>query len=1044
MTRISTPRRRFNFANDDLETPDTPPVAPEYDNSLSDLPIDEAHFLDANFRAWILGENGLDHISTDDGDFFTGEQRWNVTVIDCCGQGIRSLAGIEYFPNLEWLFCGRVLTEYVPEYAFMRYVSNPIVSLDVSCNPKLTLLYANYCKLESIDLSQNPALTHLNLFYNELTELDLSNNPLLEVLAFDVNNISAFDPSILPNLRILHCGFTTLTALDLSGRTELTELRCHNNDKLETLNINDCANLISTESSIHDCYALRELRMRNSKLSEIPINIDNLQILDCGNNAQYTSLNLSDYRHLRELYCDNCNLYRLDLSMNREITILNCSQNHLKQLNFTLLPGSEEYGGEFYGHDQSAVCASGMEPEGDVFTFDMANLVSSDHLDRILGVDGAAYDPDTGIATFAEAADTIVYTYRTQPESATFPLELTVTVTLNVEMPDLPEGAIPIDAGHFPDANFRAWILKSLTPYYTEDAFGRQYLTDTRYDAIYFGMDGWGVASLEGLQYFPNAFSLMCGEGHRQDDDGDWIWHAGALTEVDFSQNPNLVEVYLNGNQLEEIDVSCLPILQWLGVKDNRLTTIDVSTNYNLAALYCGGNNLTSIALPGQTVSIYPLMRSEQQEGRLTRLECDCNALTELDLSMQTELKEISCENNDLTTLNLSENEHIGLLDCDDDVAITLPEGMSICAQMTINEGEKTYQCTPLAAAVDKITGKDGVTDPGEVQSAYITVLEDMTGPALEFAEDQQKTVVIDLNGHTNTAESEPALITYENDVTVINGEIVVNPTPTPEFRTQALALEGRIGLIFYLDLSGLSADEKEASYMTFAITGADPVSADPVPFDANNTNGAGTYYDFTCYVASIQMADTITATFHYGDGLTVEKDYSIAEYIESFEESVENGVYNEDDDEELIALVHALADYGHYMQLYLADAKDLPLGAGEDAYMPMDTFYNDDYDPDDVADCLTEDFTIDVSCSDTNIKSLNYTVAFESETTLRLIFKPASGFTGDLYVDAGNGDTAVPLKSKRWTVEIPNIRRICSEKRMISRHGPITPGPPA
>ncbi|MBR4905288.1 MAG: hypothetical protein IKZ44_00355, partial [Clostridia bacterium] len=46
-----------------------------------------------------------------------------------------------------------------------------------------------------------------------------------------------------------------------------------------------------------------------------------------------------------------------------------------------------------------------------------------------------------------------------------------------------------------------------------------------------------------------------------------------------------------------------------------------------------------------------------------------------------------------------------------------------------------------------------------------------------------------------------------------------------PEFKTHALALEGKIGLIFFMDLSGLTDDEKAESYMTFDITGNGTVS---------------------------------------------------------------------------------------------------------------------------------------------------------------------------------------------------------------------------
>ena len=1027
------PATAFNFASDDIwfsgdelfiPDPSEWPEAPAYEDGLDGVPIDEAHFPDANFREWILRK--MDHETFTDEEtgeetyLLTDEQRWNVTVIDCRGRHIESLAGIEYFPNLEWLYCGRMLTEYVPEYAFWLYASNPITELDLSGNPKLTRLCANYCKLPSIDLSRNPGLTHLNLFCNELTELDLSGNPNIEKLNITVNDIAQIDLSVLPNLKEFCCGFTKLVDVDLSGRDEMIAVQCHNIDTLETLNLNGCANLNPEGCSIHDNYALRELRCRSCGLSEIPGNISNLEILDCGGNPQFTSLDMADLRELRELYCDNCSLYRLELSMNKKITILSCSYNHLKELQVALVPGSTpDYGGDFYAIGQTAVCAAGMEPDGNAFAFDMRNLVAEENLDRIMSVENAVYDSETGIAAFDTEADTLVYHYNalsgTEASSMPGSLDMPVTVTLNVEMPALPEGAIPIDKEHFPDDNFRNWILKTLTPYYTEDAFGRKYLTDEREGALYFDLTGLEVASIEGLKYFPNAFGLFLGDGYRQDENGDWVWHSNYLTEVDLSQNKNLGEVHLNHNQLTELDVSGLPRLQWLNCSDNQLSVIDVSHNANLAVLWCGGNGTHTLNLPNGYVHVYPNMRGEGEEqmNQLARVECDGNQLTALDLSGLPVLKELSCENNELTVLDLSDSNGFGLLDCDDDVDITLPEGMTFRAQMVVNDGEATYRCTSLAAAIDKITGRDGITDLGEVQSAYITLFGDQEGHALVFAADQYKTVVIDLNGHTYTSWDDPALVEYDNNVTVINGEIVVRKVPS--FASHTLVLSGKIGVNFFMELPEIDGVDYADSYMTFAISGGGSVSDDPVPYDANFISQTNGYYGFTCYVTSIQMADTITATFHYGDGLTVSGEYSVKQYIESFD------TYMDSFDQATINLVHALADFGHYVQLFLSDARNWTIGTDDDQFAEMSKFYQDSYDTDAIKTAVADYAIGKTLCSD--ITKVSYTLLTDSDTAIYLYFKPAADYSGS-FTATVNGESAAATKQKdgRYLVTIPNI----------------------
>ncbi len=44
-----------------------------------------------------------------------------------------------------------------------------------------------------------------------------------------------------------------------------------------------------------------------------------------------------------------------------------------------------------------------------------------------------------------------------------------------------------------------------------------------------------------------------------------------------------------------------------------------------------------------------------------------------------------------------------------------------------------------------------------------------------------------------------------------------------------------------------------------------------------------GTYYGFSCHLTSIQMADPITATLHYGNDLTVEHTYKLTDYFDKY-----------------------------------------------------------------------------------------------------------------------------------------------------------------
>ena len=68
-------------------------------------------------------------------------------------------------------------------------------------------------------------------------------------------------------------------------------------------------------------------------------------------------------------------------------------------------------------------------------------------------------------------------------------------------------------------------------------------------------------------------------------------------------------------------------------------------------------------------------------------------------------------------------------------------------------------------------------------------------------------------------------------------------------------------------------------------------------------------------------MADTITAVFHYGDDETITKTYSVLDYINSIDKNAANY------DETTLALIHSIADYGHYSQPFLSAANNWTVG---------------------------------------------------------------------------------------------------------------------
>ena len=187
-----------------------------------------------------------------------------------------------------------------------------------------------------------------------------------------------------------------------------------------------------------------------------------------------------------------------------------------------------------------------------------------------------------------------------------------------------------------------------------------------------------------------------------------------------------------------------------------------------------------------------------------------------------------------------------------------------------------------------------------------------------------------------DNADADPSrFLTSAGYAAILNGDGEAELVDAPVFRTHSLLLDGAIGVRFFMELPKLKGVDWTQSSMEFAVSGRGAKTTVD-PFDPEDTNAAGTYYAFTCYVSSIQMADTITATFHYvvgGKERSISQDYSIAQYVTDFEKVASSF------DEETVNLVHAMADYGHYVQPHLSNVNSWKIGT-DYAEMPSVTTF--------------------------------------------------------------------------------------------------------
>ena len=245
-----------------------------------DVAINPTNFPDENFRdaVRVYDTNGDEVLSKAERDI--------VTNLHCERRGIKSVKGIEYFTEiqglwclqnnisswdlsknkelvgiwcshnsftkldftgldkLQWVYCyncnlSELHVENNPELAYLECNANPnLTSLDISHNNKLENLFCSECGLKSLDLSNNPLLCELDAFKNKLTSLKLSNNKLLKRLDIWENvNLGDVDISGLYGLEFYNCAQNNVTRLDMSNNPHLQLLICGYNSNLKYLNV---------------------------------------------------------------------------------------------------------------------------------------------------------------------------------------------------------------------------------------------------------------------------------------------------------------------------------------------------------------------------------------------------------------------------------------------------------------------------------------------------------------------------------------------------------------------------------------------------------------------------------------------------------------------------------------------------------------------------------------------------------------------------------------------------------------------------------------
>lgn len=301
-----------------------PMTAADYDAN-GNLLINENNFPDPVFREWLLtntgvggygygNPGGMKGYGTD--GIFTPSELADIFNLRFENLGIKNLKGIEFFTNINALFCSKVPLEG---------------TLDLSKNTRInTIFIGNETdnNLENLNLSN---LTNIrNLFLRcPLTSLDVS----------DLINLEDCELS----------GCENISAVDFSNCTRLVKLNIYRGSKAL---VNSAAYTVNKESllefevqssyctylDLSEFSSLIDVSIVSNKdliSYTLPTNTTNLKYLCITQNDKITTIDVSRYTSLVRLYCRNNKLTSLDVSKNTALKSLLCDRNNLTELDIS-------------------------------------------------------------------------------------------------------------------------------------------------------------------------------------------------------------------------------------------------------------------------------------------------------------------------------------------------------------------------------------------------------------------------------------------------------------------------------------------------------------------------------------------------------------------------------------------------------------------------------------------------------------------------------------------------------------------------------------
>lgn len=576
------------------------------------IPIDEEHFPDANFRAFLLGQPyGSDgKLTQTDLD--------GVTTMDVADKNISDLTGISYFTALKTLNCSY----------------NNIARLDVSAIDLENLAFI-MCGVNELVLPANGTLKELNGGHNSnLTTFDLSTSPNLRSVYLNGCNLSSIDVSQCASLEQLNVEGNQLTTVNLPTSKDLYLLKLSRN-RLQGVSIDNIVSKLPNSSenpgAMHDIYFYdnsmgdEQNTILRTQASSVRAKGWILRYYDL-TDYEWKEYEGGNYKGANSLTIDNFSILpgetkTVDIKLDNDYA-------------FTQLQGMlilpEQLTIETNSHGKPSMRLNGDRIDDHVIS---TSFVDGDVQFFILPSGGNALRGNSGVLLSfnVSAAEDL-------PELMTITLK-DVTGMSDGEEIDIHDSDclvtrsdqvyIPIDEEHFPDGNFRAYLRSQS---YGSDGLLTEgeiaSVTEMKVRAVSAGNK---VADLTGIAYFTALKTLDCSINNLTSLDvsmldldtlkvgfneletlvlpanGTLKYLSAArnsLTELDLTVCPLLGHLNIGYNPLGGIDLSVCPKLRVVHVTKCQLKAIDFTNNNDLIELFLSMNEINDVAMDEMIASL--------------------------------------------------------------------------------------------------------------------------------------------------------------------------------------------------------------------------------------------------------------------------------------------------------------------------------------------------------------------------------------------------------------------------------------------------------